>query len=131
MIVSLAQVSKKIGEEPLRGFGSLGLPGVTISSSSIQEVMAVFNQPISTVIGVMTIIAGIWFIFNFIIGVYGYLTAGGNQESLQKATAKISQSLIGLVIIVAAYAVISLIGSILGLDVLNPQDVIELLGPNP
>jgi len=84
---------------------------------------------ISNVIGVMTIIAGIWFIFQFIIGGYGFMAAGGDPKKMETARAKITSALIGLIVVVAAYAIIHLLGRLLGFEILNPQTIIEKLGP--
>lgn len=116
----------QIGGEPEEGFGPWGNLGV---SKNISDAAGYFTDIISRIIGVMTIIAGIWFIFQFIIGAYGYMTAGGDQKRITDAGSKITNSLIGLVVIVAAYAIISLLGSLLGFDILNPQNLIPTLKP--
>jgi len=88
-----------------------------------------FTNTISRLIGILTIVAGIWFIFNFVAGAISFMTAGGSEDGVKKATAKITQSLIGLVVVVAAYAIISLLGALLGFEILNPQDIINKIGP--
>jgi hypothetical protein len=113
----------QIGGE--NGFGPWG----NLGSQGLNEGAAAFTRIISNAIGVMTIIAGVWFIFQFISGAYGYMSASGNPEKMTQATGKITSALIGLVVVVAAYALISLIGSLLGYDVLNPQKIFEKLGP--
>jgi len=135
MIVFLAQNTKAIGGG-IEGVGPFGFEGLgqffgVPAAGQFGQVYALslFNKVISNAIGVMTIIAGLWFIFNFIIGAYGYLSAGGNEDGVKKATAKIGQSLTGLVIVIAAYAIISIIGAVLGFDILNPQDIILKLKP--
>ena len=110
------------------GFGPWGNLG-SITDTGISA--RAFTQILSQVIGVMTIIAGIWFILQFIIASFGFLTAGGNQGNVKKAWYTITHTLIGLVVVVAAYALISLFGSMLGFDILNPQSIILLLKPKP
>lgn len=112
------------GTEGFGPWGNLGAFGKTIGDAA-----GAFTNIISNIIGIMTIIAGIWFIFQFIIGAYGYMTAGGDQKRITDATSKITNALIGLVVIVAAYAIISLLGSLLGFDILNPQNLIPTLKP--
>lgn len=111
------------GEE---GFGPWGWLG---SSSKISTAAEIFTNILSRTIGVMTIVAGIWFIFQFIIGGYSYMTAGNDSQKMGQATQKITSALIGLVVIVAAYAIISLLGSLLGFEILHPEKLIPLLGP--
>jgi len=110
------------GEEGFGPWGNLG-------SRGIKEAAGAFTSIISRIIGVMTIIAGIWFIFQFIIGAYGYMTAAGDQQKMSNATKKITSALIGLIVVVAAYAIISLLGRLLGFEILNPQVIIEKLKP--
>ncbi|MBU3957282.1 pilin [Patescibacteria group bacterium] len=121
----LAQINLgQLGGED--GFGPWGWLG---GAEDIGTAAGIFTQIISNIIGIMTVVAGIWFFFMLIIGAYGYLTAGGDSKKIEEATKKITGALTGLIVIVLAYALVSLIGSLLGIDILNPQDVIELLGP--
>lgn len=69
---------------------------------------------ISGVIGVMTIVAIIWFIFTFIFGAIGIITSGGDKQALESAKKKISTGLIGLVVVIVAVFVIDLVGFLLG-----------------
>lgn len=86
---------------------------------------------ISNVIGVLTIVAGLYFLINFAIAAINWLGAGGDSGKVQKARDNIVQSIVGLLIVVAAYAIVGLIGSLLGLDILNPGQLIENLAPTP
>jgi hypothetical protein len=84
---------------------------------------------LSNLLGVMTIIAGLWFIFNFFSGAYAYLAAGGSQDKMKEATQRIGNSLIGLVVVIAAYAVISLVGGLLGFSILDLEENIKKIKP--
>jgi len=107
------------------GFG----PFSDLDLGDVSDAASTFASILSKIIGLMTVIAGIFFFFILLIGAFGYLTAGGDSEKIKSATQRIGNGLTGLIVIVLAYAFISLIGSMLGLDILNPQDVILLLGP--
>ncbi len=115
-----------IGGGKEEGFGPFGY---LWAFSDVGEAARQFTSILSKIIGVMTVIAGIWFFFILMIGAFGYLSAGGDSEKIKSATQRIGNGLTGLVVIVLAYAFISLIGRLLGIDILNPQDVIDLLGP--
>jgi len=121
-----AQTSHNVGtiggEEGFGPWGNLGNKG-------IKEAAGAFASIISRIIGIMTIIAGIWFIFQFIIGAYSYMTAGGEQQKMTNATKKITSALIGLIVVVAAYAIMSLLGQLLGFEFLNLAPLIENLKP--
>lgn len=113
----------RIGEG--EGFG----PFSGLDLGDVSGAASAFASIISKIIGVMTVVAGIWFFFILLIGAFGFLSAGGDPEKIKSASQRIGNGLTGLIVIVLAYAFISLIGRMLGLDILNPQDVIELLGP--
>lgn len=96
---------------------------------TIEDAAGMFNKIISNIIGVMTIGAGIWFIFQFIIGAYSWMAAGSDQQAIQNAQQKITNAVMGLVVVVAAYALISLLGAILGFEILQPQKLLEFVRP--
>jgi len=101
-----------------KGIGPLGNPGVT--GTDVKPAAVLFNKLISIVIGFMTVIAGLWFTFQLIIGAFEWITAGGDTQKLQSAQKKILNAIIGLVVVVAAVFLIDLIGSLLGIDILSP-----------
>lgn len=88
------------------GFGKLGTPGATGIS--------LFAGMISTTIGVLTIVAIIWFVFNFIMGAIGVISSGGDKQKLESARNKVTYSVIGIVAVIAAIFVVELIGFLLG-----------------
>lgn len=127
MTYSLSPLALDLGEiggEDLGPWGRI-VEGGTGSGPAASAFVGI----ISNIIGIMTIVAGIWFLFQFIIGGFGFMTAGGDPKKMGEARTKITSALIGLIIVVAAYAIIHLIGALLGFDILNPQDIIERLGP--
>lgn len=65
------------------------------------------------------IIAGLWFFIQLILGGYNYMTAGGDKEAVQKAQRRIQNAFIGLVIILAIYAMASVIRIIFDFNILT------------
>jgi len=115
--ILLAQKGYPIGE-PLQGLGPLG--NTWNFFNQIKNATDLFNKVLSLIIGVMTISAGLWFIFQFLIGAFSWLTAGSDKASLENAQKRIMNSLIGLTLVVAAIFLIDLVGRIIGLDILSP-----------
>lgn len=101
------------------GFGMLGLEG-----RHPGEAPGIFNAVLSGIIGVMTIVAGIYFIFLFLTGGIQYITSGGDKAAAEAARGRITSGVIGLVIVVVAVFIIDVIGAILGFDILNPAEFI-------
>jgi len=109
----LAQI-RLAPEGGFRGFGALGLEGRDPSEAPL-----IFNQFIRSTIGLLTIVAFIWFLFLLIFGAIGVLTSGGDKAKVSDAKSRITTGLIGLVIIIAAVFIADLIGTILGIDILG------------
>ena len=93
-----------------KGFGDLGLENNDSSGA-----VGVFSKFISSTIGLMTIIAIIWFVFVFFIGAIGIITAGGDKQALEGARKKIITGLTGIVVVVAAIFLIKLVGFLIGI----------------
>lgn len=95
-------------------------------SLSVQKLMIgnELNAIVSIFIGFLTTIAALWFIIRMIIGGISWLSAGGEQKSIQNAQQTITNAIIGLAIVVASYAIISVIGKLLGIEILNPAKML-------
>lgn len=90
-----------------------------------EDAIGMFNKVISNIVGIMTVAAGLWFIFQFFIGAFSWMTAGGDKAAMENAQKKITNAVIGLVIIVAAIFIIDLLGRLLGLSILSPGKFIQ------
>ena len=115
----------EIGGPKEKGWGPWGQPG----GPGVETAAGYFSKIISNVIGVMTIAGGIWFMFQIIIGGYNWMAAAGDQAKIKEAHQRLSNAFIGLVVLVAAYALIWIIGELLGFRILQPQALIKLIGP--
>ena len=107
---------------PLRGYGTLGLEGAGSGSGALN----IFAGFISTAIGLMTIIAIIWFVFVFFTGAIGIITAGGDKQAMEGARKRITTGIIGLVVTIAAIFVIKLVGTLVGVP--NILNISQLFG---
>lgn len=105
-----------------KGFGPLG----NVASST--EAIKTFSKFISSTIGIMTIIAIIWFVFLLITGAIAWMSAGGDKNALEAAKKRITTGLIGLVVLIAAIFIIDLIGSLIGIpNILNLELLFTLV----
>lgn len=125
----------KLAQIPVAPPGGYNLPGSLGSGSQYLDGTGVtsgsrLTQVISTVIGVMTAIAFIWFVILLFLGAVQYLTSGGDSKAVEGAMNKIRTALIGLVIVISAIFFIQLVGTILGIDnILNPGQFVVNLRP--
>ncbi len=68
-------------------------------------------------------------IMYFIFGALQWTLAGGEEGKVESAKKQMTNGAIGLIIIVIAYGVIAVVGSVLGLNILNPGCEIQKLNP--
>src|SRR5260221_14190931 len=102
---------------PLQGVGTLGNPGSNAPN--------LFNDALSKVIGVMTVVAFIWFTFQVILGAIGIVASGGDKGAIEKARKQITTGVIGVVIVIAAIFIVSLLGTLFGISgILSPTSII-------
>lgn len=113
------------------GFGPLASFLCTLSpgtnNTTAKAVGDKVNNVLSTVIGFLTIVGGIWFLFQIITAGYQWIASGGDKNNTQAAQDKVTNSVIGLVVIVLAWVIVGIIGKVMGLDLLNPGAAIQSL----
>lgn len=79
---------------------------------------------LSNVIRLVTVVAGIWTMFNFIFAGWIYLTSAGDSSAGEKVSQKMTNSMIGLAIVALAYTLAGLAGYLIFGDasyILNPE----------
>ncbi|EKE12626.1 MAG: hypothetical protein ACD_13C00149G0008 [uncultured bacterium] len=111
---------------PEGGFKGLG-DGILsdVSGSGVST----FSKIISMAIGVMTVVAIIWFLFVLMTGALGIIGSGGDKQALESAKKKITTGIVGLVIVIVATFILDLTGSIFGIDFLDINSLFgQILG---
>lgn len=126
----LSQVKQNLGRigeaDPKGGLGPFARLAFFIS---VDDAANYLSSVASKTLGVLTICASIWFIVQFVVGAFKWLASGGDKGNVESAKEHLTHAVIGLTIVVISYVLIALVGTILGLDILNPQKLIPLLGP--
>lgn len=87
------------------------------------------DQIISNIVGVLTMLGAFFFLLYFFIGAFHWITSGGDSAKVQKARDQIINGVLGMIIIVGAYAVIGLVGTIVGINILDLVTVLGDLDP--
>lgn len=109
----------------LRGIGNYGLENCTGECAPF-----LFTRFISSAIGVITVVAFIWFVFILITGALGIMGAGADKGAAEGARKKITTGLIGLVVVVSGVFVAQIVGTFLGIDnFLDPNSLILQITP--
>jgi hypothetical protein len=96
----------------------LSLTNDSTSSFGQLEKLTV-NGMISGAISLVLIVVSLIFFFILVIGGLKWITSGGDEKKVAAARAQITNALIGLVIVFAAWAIMKLIGTVFGVDILG------------
>jgi len=100
-------------------FGT-GITPPSFISSKPEGMITLFNN----ILRLLIVVGGIYTLLNFILAGFQFISAGGDPKKIEAAWAKIWQSMIGLLIIVASFALAALLSQILFKDptaILNPK----------
>lgn len=102
----------------IKGLGPLGDP---------QAPGNLLEKTLSSVIGLMTVGGILWFTIQIIIAGYGWMTSGGDVKAAADARTRVINALIGLVVVLGSLVLVSVLGYLLGVDVLKVGDFIDKL----
>lgn len=79
----------------------------------------IIGRTISALVGVFIVVGFVLAIFHFMFGAFRWITASGDKTALQNAQDRMTQAVVGLIILAAAWAVMLLVSEFLGLDFPN------------
>ncbi len=115
--------------------GTFDSPSTVVTVSDFKNSPAAVTSKLEAIIseflGLITVVAGVAVLFYFVTGALNWVSAGGDEGKIQKARDQMTQAVIGMVVIVAAYGIIGLVSNFLGLNLLNPGQAILNLIPKP
>lgn len=128
-----------IAQNPTQSLGRIGSGGgvgflADFNIDNAVETIKSIATLISNLVAFITIIAGLWFGFQFVMGALAWLTSGGDKNGLEGARNRMIHAFIGLLMVVAALAIVGIMGTFFGLDILlRKPDIIvnQLMGTVP
>lgn len=88
---------------------------------------AAAEKIISNSLVVLTIIAGIFFALYFLLGGLNWITAGGQKDKVETAKSMMTNGAIGLIIVAVSYSIAWIVGQALGLNILEPAEILNNL----
>jgi hypothetical protein len=91
------------------------LPGSLGSGSNEQGTTAI-GTIIGNILGIFLIFAFIMAFLYLLLGGFDWITSGGDKSKLESARNKITNALIGLIVVAATWAVMSLVGQFVGIS---------------
>ena len=106
--------------------GKFSGPGTTGLLADPGNGIDIFARFVSSAIGLITIIAIVWFVFILFTGAISFITSGGDKASIESAKKKILSGLIGLVVVVSGLFILNMIGQIIGIEnILNLSELFD------
>ena len=84
-----------------------------------------FANLASTIVGFLTVLAGLYCALMLILGGIQYIASQGDKTNLTKARDQITWAIAGLAIVVLSWSIIWLIGKVLGIDILNIENLLN------
>lgn len=75
---------------------------------------------IKNALNAVYVVVGLATFIYLIFGGFKYITASGDVKATQEASKQITGAIMGLVIIIASYAFVSVIGNVLGVPIFTP-----------
>lgn len=108
--------------------GNFHLPGILDTTGGCGA-FGKFNSILSTTIGLMTICAGLWFLLQVFTSAFQWLNAGAEKQAVENSRKRLINAVVGLFVVVIAYALISITGLVLGLNILDPINTLFNIAP--
>ncbi|MDD3679244.1 MAG: pilin [Candidatus Shapirobacteria bacterium] len=87
--------------------------------STMDQTPAILSQTLSNVLTLLLIGAGVAFFFMFVAGGLRWILSAGDKEKVEGAKKQISSAIIGLVLILLVFAVVSLIRTLFGINLVR------------
>ena len=75
-----------------------------------------FEKLVSNLIGVLTIVAVLFFAIQIIFAGFSFISSGGDEKVMETSRKKLTNGVLGLFIVVVAVGIGSLIAKLLGLN---------------
>jgi hypothetical protein len=89
-------------------FSGLGIDPGTNGTTTLEKL-------ISQIIGVLTIVAVIYFAIQIIIAGYNFISSEGDEKKLEMARKTLTNGILGIVIVIVAVGLVSLIATLAGM----------------
>jgi hypothetical protein len=106
-------------------FNQITTPGGYQPGTDIGGSTTAVEKLISNTLVVLTAVAGIAFVLYFLLGGLNWITAGGDKGKIDKAKGMMTGGAIGLIIIVLSYSITWIVSAALGLNILEPGEIIQ------
>lgn len=98
--------------------GTNEITNPALGSLTNQSGVSFLQKLLPALVTMGLIIGALVFVFMLITGAIAWISSGGDKQSLESARGKITSALVGLVILLAVFAIIKLIEVFFGISIL-------------
>lgn len=106
--------------EPGGGESTIGNPALGPSLNALRyDGILFFQKLIPALIGLVLVVGVIIFFFMLLIGAITWISSGGDKAAIEGARGRITQALIGIVVLFSVFAIIKLIEGFFGINILS------------
>lgn len=99
------------------GGGSSGELG-PFAGKTLNNPLDAITGYVSSIVGMLTIFASIWFLFMLLFAGYEWISAGGDAKKIASARDRITHAFVGLVIVIGSWSLLAVTGQFFGYDTL-------------
>lgn len=78
-----------------------------------------FSKAIPSAIGFAFLIGAIVFFFMLVTGAIQWISSGGDKQALEGARGRITNAIVGIVLLFAAFAIVSVLQTFFGIQILT------------
>jgi hypothetical protein len=91
--------------------------------------VASMEKIIGQIIGILTIIAVLYFVFQIILAGYAYISSEGEEKNMEIARHRLTGGILGLTIVVVAVGLGSLLATLAGIpNIMDLEGLFKLMG---
>ncbi len=120
----MKQLAQSLGTIGGPGLGPFGEKSFNNGTGAIDAIL----RTVSAVVGMLTVVASIWFMFMLLFAGYEWISAGGDAKKLSSARDRITHAFTGLVIVVGSWSLVAVAGQFFGFNTLvDPSVIINTL----
>jgi len=101
--------------------------GIQPTGDGINEL----DNVLSTIIGVLTLVAFIFFVLQIIFAGYSFISGQGDEKKIESARKRLTDGILGLTIVVVAFGITALLAQITGLgNIFNLDEIFTSFTPD-
>jgi hypothetical protein len=99
--------------------GTGGITNPAIGNLNNNSGVQFFQKLIPSLIGLIFVAGAIIFFFMLLISGIQWITSGGDKAAVEGAKGRLTQALIGIVVLFSAFAIIKLVQGLFGINILS------------